>query len=45
MDSDKEYLETEQEYFVLPSYSMLSGIPSKILTEQDKDRLRTKSIW
>jgi hypothetical protein len=34
-----------KEYFLLPSYSMLNGIPSEILKEEDKDRLRIKAIW
>jgi hypothetical protein len=37
--------EGEQEYFALPSYSMLTGIPSKILKQKDKERLGKKQIW
>jgi hypothetical protein len=37
--------EGEQEYFVLPSYSMLNRISPKILKEEDKDKIRKKAIW
>ena len=37
--------EGEQEYFALPSYSMLNGISPKILKEEDKDKIRKRAIW
>jgi hypothetical protein len=37
--------EGEQEYFSLPSYSMMGKIPNKLLSNEQKERLRARPIW